>query len=202
MDNRTFSNCAHWLSVATWQKQLNFSRDLDYFLTIFSLTNTIFSFFFIICSCFLNHLRVVPFIWSTFAMGHKTAGRSFIWCQINGLNSWRTTENKRWRAPTKIWIDLVLIICKCDLCNVHTLGSEYEWEYFEKYFLVSLLMDWLLWLGLNSVTSESELFNQESEQTFWSNENSFYHSGNFLQAPWLVFQARIPQMLKWRKMLV
>ena len=135
-------------------------------------------------------------------MGHKTAGRSFIWCQINGLNSWRTTENKRWRAPTKIWIDLVLIICKCDLCNVHTLGSEYDWEYFEKYLLVSLLMDWLLWLGLNSVTSESELFNQESEQTFWSNENSFYHSGNFLQAPWLVFQARIPQMLKWRKMLV
>ena len=128
MDNRTFSNCAHWLSVATWQKQLNFSRDLDYFLTIFSLTNTIFSFFFIICCCCLNHFRVVPFIWSTFAMGHKTAGRSFIWCQINGLNSWRTTENKRWRAPTKIWIDLVLTICKCDLCNVHTLGSEYEWE--------------------------------------------------------------------------
>ena len=42
------------------------------------------------CSC-LNHLRVVSFIWSTFGMGHETAGRTFICYQINGLY----TENNQ-----------------------------------------------------------------------------------------------------------
>ena len=43
-------------------------------------------------------------------------------------------------------------------------------------------------LSLNFVTFESELLNQESGQTFWSNEKCLYHSENFLQASWLLFK--------------
>ena len=59
------------------------------------------------------------------------------------------------------------------------------------------------------MTFESELLNQESGQTFWSNEKCLYHSENFLQASWLLFKGGTERLVeieeecakeKWEKL--